>query len=92
MTSRCTVCIPYLTVSSNSVDRLMRLRAGSTARKPVVQIRQLIRGDPCGAGRTRWPDRPWYASAGGSRARGLGAGYSAGRSVCPWPRRSPSSV
>ena len=32
MTSRCTARIPYFTVSSNSVDRLMRLRAGSTAR------------------------------------------------------------
>jgi hypothetical protein len=32
MTSRCTVRLPNFTVSSNSVDRLMRLRAGSTAR------------------------------------------------------------
>jgi hypothetical protein len=35
MTSGCTVRIPYFTVASNSVDRLMRLRAGSTAKNPA---------------------------------------------------------
>jgi hypothetical protein len=37
MTSGCTVRIPYFTVASNSVDRLMRLRAESTARKPDLR-------------------------------------------------------
>ena len=31
-TSGCTVRVPYFTVASNSVDRLIRLRAGSTAK------------------------------------------------------------
>jgi hypothetical protein len=92
MTSGCTVRMPYFTVASNSVDRLMRLRAESTAGKPGAAIRQITRGDPCGAGSTRSTAPPGCASAGGSRARGLGAGYSAGRSACPWPRRSPRSV
>jgi hypothetical protein len=87
--SGCTVRIPRFSVASNSVDRLMRLRAESTAEKPAVALRQITRGGLCGAGWTRWSARPEYASASGSRARGLGAGYSAGRSACPWPRHSP---
>jgi hypothetical protein len=87
-----TIRVPYLTVALKSVDRLMRLRAGSTARRPDVAIRQIIRGGPCGAGWTRSPDRHGCASAIGSRARGLGAGCSAGTSACPWPRRSPCCV
>lgn len=67
----------------------MRLCAGSTAEKPDVTIRQITRGGPYGAGSTRWSARRGYASATGNHARGLGAGYSAGRSACPWPRRSP---
>jgi hypothetical protein len=67
----------------------MRLRAESTAQKPDVAIRQITRGGLCGAGWTRWNARHEYASATGSHARGLGAGCSAGRSACPWPRRSP---
>jgi hypothetical protein len=90
--SGCAVRIPYRTVASNSRDRLMRLCAGSTANKPVDQIRQIARGDPCGGGQTQWLARPGYACASGSRAHGLGAGCSAGRSACPWPRRSPRSV
>lgn len=90
--SGCAARIPYFTVASNSRDRRMRLRAGSTANKPVGQIRQRARDDPCGDGQRRWRARPWSASAGESHARGRGAGCSAGRSVCPWPRRSPRSV
>jgi hypothetical protein len=89
MTSGCTVRSPRFSVASNSVDRLMRLRAGSTAEKPAAAFRQITRGGLCGAGWRRWSARPEYASATGSRARGLGAGYSAGRSACPWPRHSP---
>jgi hypothetical protein len=92
MTSGCTVRMPYFTVASNSVDRLMRLRAGSTAQKPDVALRQIMRGGLCGAGWTQSNARRGCASASGSRARGLGAGYSAGRSACPWPRDSPRCV
>ncbi len=67
----------------------MRLRAESTAGRPGVAIRQLTRGGLCGAGWRRSIARHGCASASGNRARGLGAGYSAGRSACPWPRRSP---
>jgi len=91
-TSGCTVRMPYFTVASNSVDRLMRLRAGSTAQNPSSKIRQIMRGDPYGAGSTRWNAQHGCASAGGNHARGLGAGYSAGRSACPWPRHSPRCV
>jgi hypothetical protein len=90
--SGCTVRIPYFTVASNSVDRLMRLRAESTAKEPGVAIRQIMRGGPCGADWTRSNGRRGSASADGSRAHGLGAGYSAGRSACPWPRRSPRFI
>jgi hypothetical protein len=90
--SGCVVRTPCLTVAANSVDRVMRLRAGSTAKRPDVAIRQTARGGPYGAGRTQSSARRGYASATGNRARGLGAGYSAGRSVCPWPRRSPRCV
>jgi hypothetical protein len=89
MTSGCTARIPCFTVASNCVDRLIRLRAGSTAKKPDVAIRQIARGGPYGAGWTRSNAPRGSASASGSHARGLGAGYSAGRSACPWPRRSP---
>ena len=89
MTSGCTARVPHFSVASNSVDRLMRLRAGSTAEKPAVALRQITRDGLYGAGWTRSSARPGYASASGSRARGLGAGYSAGRSACPWPRHSP---
>jgi hypothetical protein len=88
-TSGCAERDPRFITASNSVDRLMRLRAGSTAEKPGAAIRQLARGGLCGAGWRRRLDRPGCASATGSHARGLGAGYSAGRSACPWPRRSP---
>src|SRR5271157_5060356 len=37
MTSGCTVRIPYFTVAPNSVDRLKRLRAGSTAENPTLR-------------------------------------------------------
>ena len=90
--SGCAVRIPCFTVASNSRDRLMRLRAGSTANKPVGQIRQISRGGPCGGGPTRWHARHGYASVNGSHAHGHGAGCSAGRSASPWPRRSPRSV
>lgn len=92
MTSGCAARMPCFTVASKSVDRLMRLRAGSTAEKPDVAIRQIARGAPYGAGSTQSSVRRGYACATGSRARGLGAGCSAGRSACPWPRRSPRCV
>lgn len=91
-TSGCARRIPCFTVASKSIDRVMRLRAGSTAERPDVAIRQRARGDPCGGDRTRSRVRHECASAGGNHARGLGAGYSAGRSACPWPRRSPRCV
>jgi hypothetical protein len=91
-TSGCATRIPRFTVASNSVDRLMRLRAGSTAEKPDVAIRQIARGAPYGAGSTQSSVRRGSACATGSHARGLGAGCSAGRSACPWPRRSPRCV
>lgn len=90
--SGCAVRTPCFTVAANSVDRVMRLRAGSTAKRPGVTIKQITRGGPCGAGRTQSSARRGYASATGNRARGLGAGYSAERSACPWPRRSPRCV
>jgi hypothetical protein len=92
MTSGCTLRIPCFTVVSNSVDRLMRLRAGSTAKKPGVAIRQIMRDGPCGADSTRSSVQRGCASAGENHARGLGAGYSAGRSACPWPRDSPRLI
>src|SRR5271157_3480314 len=92
MTSGCTMRIPCFTVASNSVDRLMRLRAGSTAERPDVAIRQRARRGPYGADWKQSNAQHGYASASGSHARGLGAGYSAGRSACPWPRRSPRCV
>ncbi len=91
-TSGCARRIPCFTVASKSFDRVMRLRAGSTAVRPGAAIRQRARGDPCAGDRTRSPARHVCASASGSHARGLGAGYSAGRSACPWPRRSPRCV
>jgi hypothetical protein len=90
--SGCAARIPDFTVASNSRDRRMRLRAGSTATKPVGQIRQIARDDPYAAAQTRWPARHAYACASENRAHELGAGCSAGRSACPWPRRSPRSV
>jgi len=90
--SGCAVRIPCFTVAANSVDRLMRLRAGSTAERPDAAIRQKARGVPYGADRTQSSARRGYASATGNRARGLGADCSAGRSACPWPRRSPRCV
>lgn len=90
--SRCAARTPCFTVASNSVDRLMRLRAGSTAEKPDAAIRQKGPGAPYGAGSTQSSVRRGCACATGSHARGLGAGCSAGRSACPWPRRSPRCV
>ena len=88
----CAARSPCFTVASNSVDRLMRLRAESTAKKPDVAIRQIARGGPYGADSTQSNARRGCACATGSHARGLGAGCSAGRSACPWPRRSPRCV
>lgn len=86
--SGCAMRVPCFTVASNSVDRVMRLRAGSTAKDLTCDQAESARR-PCGADRTRSRARRACASATGSHARGLGAGYSAGRSACPWPRRSP---
>jgi hypothetical protein len=57
-----------------------------------IRIRQSASGGPYAAGLTRPPALPGCASAAGSRARGLGAGYSAGRSACPLPRLSPRCI
>ncbi len=57
-----------------------------------IGIRQSPSGGPCDAGSTRSRAPPECASAAGSRAHGLGAGYSAGRSACPLPRLSPRYI
>jgi hypothetical protein len=90
--SGCTARVPCLTVASKSVDRVMRFRAESTAVTPGLKIKQSASGVPCDADRTRSPGPPWYASAAGTRARANGAGYSAERSACPWPRLSPRCI
>ena len=51
-----------------------------------------MHGGPYAADWTRWSAQREYASAAESRARELGAGCSAGRSACPWPRGSPRCV
>ena len=90
--SGCTVRFPCLTVASKSVDRVMRLRAESTAVTPESRIRQSVNDGPCHADSTRSPGRPWSASSAENRAHGHGAGYSAGRSACPLPRFSPCCI
>jgi hypothetical protein len=90
--SGCTARVPRLTVVPKSDDRVMRFRAESTAVIPGLEIKQSAIGVPYDADPTRLPGPPWYASAAGSRARGLGAGYSAGRSACPLPRLSPHYI
>jgi hypothetical protein len=47
------------------------------------RIKQSASDVPCDADSTRSPAPPGCASAAGSRARGLAAGCSAGRSACP---------
>ena len=42
--------------------------------------------DPCGAGPSRWRARRGCACADGNHEPAPGAGCSAGRSACPWPR------
>jgi hypothetical protein len=59
---------------------------------PSLRIRQKASGGPYAAGRTRSHGPRGSACATGSRVRGLGAGCSAGRSACPWPRHSPRCV
>ena len=65
------------------------------ARSLNVGITQSASGGPCCAGSTRSPGLPGSASAAGSRAHARGAGCSAEKSACPWPRLSllvPSGV
>ena len=57
-----------------------------------IRIKQSASGALCDAGWTRPPAPLGCASAAESRARGLGAGYSAGRSACPLPRLSPCYI
>ena len=57
-----------------------------------IGTKQSASGGLCDAGSTRLPAPPGCASAAGSRARGLGAGCSAGRSACPLPRLSPRCI
>src|SRR6202161_736542 len=90
--SGCTARVPRLTVVPKSADRVMRFRAESTAVTPGLEIKQSASDVPYDAAPTQLPGLPWYASATGSRARGLGAGYSAGRSACPLPRLSPHCI
>ncbi len=52
----------------------------------IPWIRQSVTDDPCGAGPTRSRARRASAYADGSRELAPGAGCSAGRSACPWPR------
>jgi hypothetical protein len=61
---------------------------GAMSRLPVCRIRQSASDAPCGAARSRLRDRRVCASGDGIRAHVSGAGYSAGTSVCPWPRLS----
>jgi hypothetical protein len=70
----------------------MRLFAGSTAQGPGVAFRQTPHAGLYGGGWKRSNARRGCASAVGNHARGLGAGCWAGRSACPWPRRSPRCV
>jgi hypothetical protein len=70
----------------------MRVFAGSTAQGPGVAFRQTTHAGLCGGGWKRSNARRGCASAVGNHARGLGAGCWAGRSACPWPRRSPRCV
>lgn len=51
-------------------------------------VRQSANDGPCGAGRSRWRGRHESASVTGNRELVPGAGYSAGRCACPWPRSS----
>jgi len=82
--SGCAARTPLRTAKPNSADRLIRLRAGSTARD--LYVRQSENRGPCGGGTTRSPDRRGCACAAGNRAPWPAADCSAGRSVCPWPR------
>ena len=75
---------PFLTARLNSVDRLIRYRAGSTAL--FLRVRQSENRGLCGGGRTRWPGRHECACAAENRAPWPDAGCSAERSACPWPR------
>ncbi len=51
-------------------------------------ITQSACGGPCRGGSTRSPGLPGSASAAGIRAPARGAGCSAEKSACPWPRLS----
>jgi len=82
--SDCAARTPFFTVRPNSADRLIRFRAGSTARD--LDVRQSENRGPYGGGRRRWHGRPGCAYAAGNREPWPDAGYSAGRSACPWPR------
>ena len=54
----------------------------------TLRIKQSENDAPCGAGRSRWRVRPGCACAAGNHEPAPGAGCSAGRSACPWPRLS----
>jgi hypothetical protein len=84
--SGCAARMPLRTAKPKSADRLIRLRAGSTAR--VLGVRQSENRGPCGGGTTRSPGQRGCACAAGTREPSPAADCSAGRSVCPWPRRS----
>jgi hypothetical protein len=83
-----TVRTPRLTVTPNSVDRVIRYRAGSNAPPRSDLVRRTVRGGPCAGDRRRSRDRRGYASANGNHAHARGADCSAGMSAYPWPRLS----
>jgi len=84
--SGCAARTPLRTAKPKSADRLIRLGAGSTTRD--LCVRQSENRGPCGGGTTRSPDRRGCACAAEIREPSPAADCSAGRSVCPWPRRS----
>ena len=81
---RCGARTPCRTARSNSVDRVIRFRAGSTPRR--LEFRQSASRGLCGAAQSQSPGPLGFASAGGNHEPWPDGGCSAGTSVCPWPR------
>lgn len=84
--SGCAARTPRLTVWLKSADRVIRFWAGSTG--SGSRFRRSGNDGPCDAGPTRWPARHESSSAAENHGPSPGAGYSAGRCACPWPRQS----
>lgn len=81
---RCGARTPCRTARSNSVDRVIRFRAGSTPRR--LEFRQSASRGLCGAAQSQSPGPLGFASAGGNHGPWPVGDCSAGTSVCPWPR------